>query len=102
VAHAGFAGLITAAKDCKVPVFSPSPFEVTQGAVASVFPDFQEGGVEAGGMVARVLRGESPAAMPFVRIGTAKLIVNPGEAKNAGVTLPADVLQRADSVVGPR
>ena len=102
VAHAGFGSLIKAARDCKVPVFSPAPFEVMQGAVASFFPDFQEGGVEAGKMVARVLRGESPAGMPFVRLETTKLIVNPAEAKAAGVTLPADVVREADSVVGPR
>jgi putative ABC transport system substrate-binding protein len=47
VAHAGFASLIKTARECKVPVFSPAPFEVMQGAVASFFPDW-EGGVEAG------------------------------------------------------
>jgi ABC-type uncharacterized transport system substrate-binding protein len=100
VAHAGFATLIKTAKECKVPVFSPAPFEVMQGAVASFFPDFQEGGVEAGKMVARILRGESPAAIPFFRLESTKLIVNTGEAGNVGLTLPADVVQEADTVVG--
>ncbi|HEU5039837.1 MAG TPA: ABC transporter substrate-binding protein [Gemmatimonadales bacterium] len=102
VAHAGFASLLKAARECKVPVFSPAPFEVMQGAVASIFPDFQEGGVEAGKMVARVLRGESPAGMPFLRLQTTKLIVNTGEAKSAGVAVPAEVVREADSVVGPK
>jgi ABC-type uncharacterized transport system substrate-binding protein len=100
VAHAGFASLIKTAKECKVPVFSPAPFEVMQGAVASFFPDFQEGGVEAGKMVARVLRGESPSAIPFYRLESTRLIVNTGEAGNVGLTVPADVVQEADSVVG--
>jgi putative ABC transport system substrate-binding protein len=99
-AHAGFASLIKVAKECKIPVFSPAPFEVMQGAVASFFPDFQEGGVEAGKMIARVLHGESPAKMPFYRLKTTKLIVNQGEAGKAGLTVPKDVLQKADSVVG--
>ena len=30
-AHAGFASLIKVAKECKIPVFSPAPFEVMQG-----------------------------------------------------------------------
>jgi ABC-type uncharacterized transport system substrate-binding protein len=100
VAHAGFASLIKAARECRVPVFSPSPFEVMQGAVASFFPDFQEGGVEAGKMVARVLRGESPASIPFYRLQTTKLIVNTGGAGEVGLTVPADVVQEADTVVG--
>jgi ABC-type uncharacterized transport system substrate-binding protein len=99
-AHAGFASLIKVAKECKVPVFSPSPFEVLQGAVASFYPDFQEGGVEAGKIIARVLRGESPASIPFYRLQTTKLVVNPGEAGKMGITVPADVVKQADSVVG--
>jgi putative tryptophan/tyrosine transport system substrate-binding protein len=100
VAHAGFASLITVAKECKVPVFSPAPFEVLQGAVASLYPDFQEGGVEAGKMIARVLRGESPASIPFYRLRTTKLVVNPADAGKLGVPLPPDLVKQADSVVG--
>lgn len=100
VAHAGFPALIKVAKECSVPVFSPSPFEVMQGAVASFYPDFQEGGVEAGKLIARVLRGESVASIPFHRLETTRLIVNPGDAGKLGVTLPPDLLKEADSVVG--
>jgi putative tryptophan/tyrosine transport system substrate-binding protein len=48
VVHAGFPALIKVARECRVPVFSPAPFEVMQGAVASIFPDFAEGGVVTG------------------------------------------------------
>ncbi len=99
-AHAGFASLIKVARECSVPVFSPSPFEVLQGAIASFYPDFQEGGVEAGKMIARVLRGESPAAIPFYRLQTTKLVVNQGDAGKMGITVPPDVVKQADSVVG--
>jgi ABC-type uncharacterized transport system substrate-binding protein len=97
-AHTGFASLIKTAKECKIPVFSPAPFEVLQGAVASFFPDFQEGGVEAGKMIARVIKGENPANIPFYRIKTTKLAVNP----NAGVPVPPEVVKQADTVVGER
>ncbi|HEX5634580.1 MAG TPA: ABC transporter substrate-binding protein [Gemmatimonadales bacterium] len=100
VAHAGFASLIKVANGCRTPVFSPSPFEVMQGATLSFFPDFQQGGVEAGKMIARVLRGETPASIPFHRVEKTQVFVNPTEAARAGVTIPADVVQQADSVVG--
>lgn len=99
-AHAGFASLIKVARECSVPVFSPSPFEVLQGAVASFYPDFQEGGVEAGKMIARVLRGETPKSIPFYRLQTTKLVVNPGDATKLGVPLSPDLVKEADSVVG--
>ena len=100
VAHTGFESLIKVANECKIPVFSPSPFEVLHGAVASFFPDFQEGGVEAGKMIARVLKGESPAKIPFYQLKTTKLAVNPAGAGKVGVTLPPEMVQQADTVVG--
>jgi putative ABC transport system substrate-binding protein len=101
VAHAGFPSLIKEARGCRIPVFSPAPFEVMQGAVASIFPDFAEGGAVAGTMIARILKGESPAAIPFYRIATTKLAVNPGEAAKVGAVVPPDMVEKADTVVGP-
>jgi ABC-type uncharacterized transport system substrate-binding protein len=71
-AHAAFESIIAAANAKKVPVFSPSPFEIMKGASAAIFPDFQEGGVVAGHMIGRILKGESPANMPFYRLETSK------------------------------
>jgi len=71
-AHGGFESIIKIAKEKKIPVFSPSPFEIVKGATAALYPDFQEGGVVAGKMIARILRGESPANIPFYRLETVK------------------------------
>jgi ABC-type uncharacterized transport system substrate-binding protein len=71
-AHAAFESIIAAAKEKNVPVFSPSPFEIMKGASAAIFPDFQEGGVAAGHMIAKILKGESPATMPFYKLETTK------------------------------
>jgi ABC-type uncharacterized transport system substrate-binding protein len=95
-AHTAFESIITVTKAKKVPVFSSSPFEVMKGAVASFYPDFQEGGVEAGKMVGRILKGESPAKMPFFQVKTTKLAVNP----NTGVAVPSSVQSEANRVVG--
>ena len=74
-AHAAFESIIKEAKENKIPVFSPSPFEVVKGATAAFFPDFQEGGVVAGGMVAKALKGESLATVPFYKLETTKTSV---------------------------
>jgi ABC-type uncharacterized transport system substrate-binding protein len=100
VAHAGFASLIGVANECRIPVFSPSPFEVMRGAVLSFAADFQEGGVMAGRMIARVLKGESPAKIPFYQVKTTKLVVNPSGASSIGVTLPPVLVKEANEVVG--
>ena len=102
VAHSGFPEIIKAARACQIPVFSPSPFEVMQGAVASIFPDFAEGGAVAGKMIARILKGESPERIPFYRVQRTKVAVNPAAATGVGLTVPADVVKQADTVVGAR
>jgi putative tryptophan/tyrosine transport system substrate-binding protein len=71
-AHGAFESIIQVARDHKVPVFSPSPFEILKGATAAFYPDFQLGGVEAGKMIGRILKGESPAKIPFYRLQTTK------------------------------
>lgn len=71
-AHGGFESIIKIAKEKNIPVFSPSPFEIMKGATAALYPDFQEGGAVAGKMIARILRGESPAKIPFYRLETTK------------------------------
>jgi ABC-type uncharacterized transport system substrate-binding protein len=71
-AHGGFESVIKVAKEKKIPVFSPSPFEIMKGATAALYPDFQEGGAVAGKMIARILKGESPATIPFYRLETTK------------------------------
>ena len=80
-----------------MPVFSSSPFEVMKGAVAAFYPDFQEGGVEAGKMIGWIIKGESPAGIPFFRVENTKLLVNP----NTGVQVPAEVAKEGTVVGAP-
>lgn len=84
-AHASFESIMAVAREKKIPVFSPSPFEIMKGASAVLFPDFQEGGVVAGSMVARALRGESLAGVPFHQLKTVKS-QQAGEAQPTVVT----------------
>lgn len=93
-AHTAFESIIAVTKEQKVPVFSSSPFEVMKGAVAAFYPDFQEGGVEAGKMIGRIIKGESPSAIPFFQVKTTKLLVNP----NAGVAVPGEVSSQGQVV----
>jgi ABC-type uncharacterized transport system substrate-binding protein len=79
-AHGAFESIIQVANQHKVPVFSPSPFEILKGATAAFYPDFQLGGAEAGKMIGRILKGESPAGIPFYRLETTKEQVNKGAA----------------------
>ena len=51
-------------------------------------------------LVDRVLRGESPAGIPFALPARAEFIVNRATAASLGLALSSDLLRRADAVIG--
>ena len=50
----------------------------------------------------RVMRGERPASLPFQAVSRTRLIVNPTSARRIGLTLPPDLVAKADEVFGGR
>jgi putative tryptophan/tyrosine transport system substrate-binding protein len=52
------------------------------------------------GLVDRVLKGERPAEIPVERVSRLELVVNLSVARQIGVTIPSDVLERAVCVSG--
>jgi putative tryptophan/tyrosine transport system substrate-binding protein len=68
-------------------------------ALAIYGPDFEDIFRRAGHYVARILKGEKPAAMPIEEPKQFKLILNLRAAKELGLTIPQSVLLRADEVL---
>jgi putative tryptophan/tyrosine transport system substrate-binding protein len=95
-----FPSIAQAAKRARLPIFSFQTSQVLAGAVAGVTRDYYDSGREAAHIAARVMRGESPATIPFVGFSKTKLVVNIEAAQAAGLKTPAAVVQRADQVAG--
>lgn len=98
--EASFAGIATAARRARVPLFAFSSPLVHQGAALALANDHADGGREAGLIAARILRGESPGAIPYRGITKTVLAVNPAAAAAAGLRLPESLVARASIVVG--
>jgi putative ABC transport system substrate-binding protein len=64
----------------------------------AVSRDFYDGGVASGQIAARVLRGESPAGIPFQLVETIKYAFNSAAAAAAGVIIPQELLRRGEPV----
>jgi len=95
-----FPSIAKVSQQSRIPVFTFQSSQVRAGAVAAVSRDYYESGREAGHVAARVMRGESPAGMPFIGFAKTKLIVNVGAATAIGLTSPAQIVSKADLVVG--
>src|SRR5262245_45899727 len=97
---AAFPSIAQAAKRGKMPVFGFQSSQAKGGAVAVVARDYYDNGREAAHMAARIMRGESPAKIPFAGIAKTKLLVNLSTARDLGLTSPAAIVNKADDVIG--
>ena len=92
---ASFASITQAAKRYHLPMVS---FAQGQGSFMSVSRDFFDGGVASAEIAVRVLRGESPANIPFQLVEKLKYTFNPDAAAQVGVVIPKELLSRGESV----
>jgi len=62
--------------------------------------DYHDAGRESGQVAARIMRGESPAKIPFQTFSKTHLIVNLEAARALGIALPEGLVKRAAEVIG--
>ncbi|MBI3329159.1 MAG: hypothetical protein HYZ81_20950, partial [Nitrospinae bacterium] len=95
-----FPSIAQAARRVRLPIFAFQSSQARAGATVVLARDYGDGGREAGLIAARVMRGESPASIPFQLVSKTRLIVNVEAARSSGLTLPAALIARADEVIG--
>ena len=95
-----FPGIAQAALQARLPVFVFQSSQLNAGATVALARDYHEAGADAARLIARIVRGESPAAIPFVSFEKTKLLVNLDAARRIGFTVPPALLARADAVIG--
>ena len=61
--------------------------------------DYTENGREAGLLLAEVIRGKDPAAIPFRASAKTRRAVNLDTARRFGIEIPPQWLRRADDVL---
>jgi putative ABC transport system substrate-binding protein len=83
----------------RLPALYISASYVRKGGLVSITPDEQEGHRMAVEMVARILRGETPATMPVYQATRYRTAINLRTARAMGIDVPPAVLTRADDVV---
>ena len=81
---------------CKVGLAHKIP-----GCLGVIGWTYVDDGEAAGKLAVRILKGESPATMPFEPLTKTTLLLNGATAKAMGVSLPQDLLHQADKLVSP-
>jgi len=83
----------------KKPAIFPAPDWVSAGGLMSFGPDFTDGGRYLVAQLDRVLKGERPADLPFVRPTKFDFRVNLRTARALGIELSPAVVAHADEVI---
>jgi putative ABC transport system substrate-binding protein len=93
----GFPALIKQARESGLPVVASNTGY--EGAPIALGASFYDNGYAQGQLMIRVLRGESPAGIPFRTSAIPKMVVDLGAARDFAVTIPSDVIKRASVVI---
>jgi ABC-type uncharacterized transport system substrate-binding protein len=96
---ASFSSVAQAAKRYKVPLVGFASGQADKGAFMTVSRDYYDGGVETALLIARVLRGESTASIPFKLVSKITHTYNLVVAEQLGIRIPPELLAKADKVI---
>ncbi|MEN2978638.1 ABC transporter substrate-binding protein [Tistrella bauzanensis] len=91
--------VVKVGQDADIPVYAGDTNSVGRGAIAAVGFNYYDVGYQTGEMVARILGGANPGDIPASTVEKLELYLNPGSAKEMGVTIPEAVIADAKEVV---
>ncbi|MFM8544951.1 MAG: ABC transporter substrate-binding protein [Vulcanococcus sp.] len=95
-----FASICKVGLEHRIPVYSVDPPDIQlPGCLGVIGWNYRDDGMAAGKLAVRVLKGESPAQMAFEPLTKTDLLVSLATATAIGITVPDELVQRANQVV---
>ncbi|WP_167143936.1 ABC transporter substrate-binding protein [Canibacter zhoujuaniae] len=94
----GIAAVVNVAEQKKIPVIGAEAGTVEGGAVATLGIDYDALGYQTGQMALKILKGQDPAKTPVEFANEYTYVVNEAAAARQGVTIPAEILDKAEKI----
>lgn len=88
--------MVQVAESKQALLVTSDPDSVQRGAAAALATDYKAQGKQTAGVIVRILQGADPASTPVEIQESLELVVNEEAAKRMGVTLPAELVAKAD------
>ncbi len=91
--------VIKVANDHNIPVIGSERGQVDAGAIATKGIDYRELGKQTGAIAVEIIKGKKPQDIPIQEPKTVTLIINQKAAESLGITIPEDILNKAEEVI---
>jgi len=91
--------VVTLAANYKLPAIYGVRSFAESGGLMSCATDFVDGFRQGGVYVGKILKGAKPGELPVLQAAKFELVINFKAAKALGITIPANVIARADEVI---
>jgi putative ABC transport system substrate-binding protein len=98
-AISNFEAIVKVCNEKKIALFTGDLESVAKGSIASYGMDYFLVGYSAGKKAVVVLKGLNPGEVPWGPMEKFSLVINAGAAKMQGVTIPPEILKKADKVL---
>jgi len=94
-----YEALVKVGNDAKIPLVASDTDSVKRGAIAALGVNYYDLGRQTGKVVVRILQGEKPGDIASATSSKLELFVNTTAAQKQGVTLSADLIKSAKTVI---
>ena len=94
-----YESLVKVGNDAKIPLIASDTDSVKRGAIAALGINYYDLGRQTGKVVARILKGEKAGDIASATSTKLELFVNTTAAQKQGVTLSADLISSAKTVI---
>ena len=84
----GFSSIVRSADRAGLPVYAFAPGAMRSGATVAVARDYADVGATSARLLDRILKGESPAGIPFTDPAETVLWINPERLARFGIAMP--------------
>ena len=99
IVYSAFDAIIKAAQSRKVPIFVGDIERLGDGALMVLGYDYTLSGIQAAGLVDRILKGEKAGDIPFEQYRKLTLGINLKAARACGLNISKNLLEQADLVI---
>lgn len=100
IVFSAFESIVKAASAKNIPIFVSDVERLKDGALGACGYDYRQSGIQAARLVDRILKGESPADIPFERYSRVTVGLNLPVAEKLRIAIPPDVLAGASVIIG--